>query len=201
MTEFGSKARRLLLAGAIAFATGAPTIACMGGDGGTTDAAGDDDDDDGGGKEESGGIEDGLIGSFQVQPSPEMLRELKILNAAVNGRPPPKNIKPPMGPDDKKMFREAKQASGGEKEYIKGQIKLMKGARVTFKSDGSGKYDFDGGNNPFKYTLSGASGNTAKITMNYDHGTVEKANLTLKGSDVHAEFTSPRATSIVFKRK
>jgi len=206
MTEWvGSKARRLLLAGAIAFATGAPTIACMGGDSGggeTTDGdhGGDEKPKDDGGAKKDKGIESALISTFKVQPSPEMLRELKILNAAVNGKPPPKKIKPPMGPPDKKMYNEAKKASGGEKEYIKSQIKLMKGARVTFEKGGKGKYVFDGGENPFKWTISNASAKSADIVMTYDHGTVEKAELKLKGSDIHAHFTSPRPTDIVFKK-
>jgi len=207
MTEWvGSKARRLLLAGAIAFATGAPTIACMGGDsGGETDGGGGNDNNGGGGGNGGGGetkadgVEGAIIGTFRVTPSDEALRELKILNAAVNGKPPPKNIKPPFGPKDKKTYQDAKRASGGEKEYIKGQLNLMKGARVTFEKGGKGKYVFDGGENPFNWTLSGASGKKGTIKMNYDHGVSEEGTITLKGSELHVHFTKPRPTDIIFK--
>ncbi len=203
MTEWvGSKARRLLLAGAVAFTMGAPTIACMGGDtsGGDDDGTEEDGGGDEGGDEKGGdGIESGMIGSFKVQPSEDALRELQIINAAINGKPPPKKLQPLKAPE-KDLYQSAKKASGGEKEYMKSQIKLMKGARVTFSKGGSGKYDFDGGSNSFDWTTSNVKGDSASITMKYDHGVVEKADLTLKGKDLHAHFTSPRATDIVFKK-
>lgn len=205
MTGFvGSQARRLLIAGALAFAVGVPTIACMGDTSGGDDVEendGDDGDDGGDDKADEGGdgIESAMIGSFKVQPSEAALRELQIINAAISGKPPPKKLGELKGAD-KTLYQTAKKASGAEKEYMKTQIKMMKGARVTFSKGGSGKYDFDGGTNPFDWSSSNVSDSSLNITMKYDHGVVEEAKLTLKGGDLHAHFTSPRETDIVFKK-
>jgi hypothetical protein len=200
MTEWvGSKARRMLVAGAVAFVVGVPMLACSGSESGGSDDGAEEHDDGGGDDKKADGIEAGMIGTFKVKPSESALREFQIINAAINGKPPPKKVQP-LKPPEKELYQAAKKASGAEKEYMKSQIKLMKGARITFKDGGKGMYEFDGGTNPFDWSLSGASGNEGTITLNYDHGVKEKAELELKGGDLHAHFTEPRSLDLVFAK-
>ena len=170
------------LATVLALAVGVPTLACSG-----MEAAGDD-------------LSTTMLGTYAVQPSPDTLRELKILKAAVSGKPPPKALQP-MSAADKEIYKTGKSAGASDKAAIKHQLNSMAGARVTFESDGKGLYTFNGGENPFSWTTTGATATTAELTMNYNHGVVESGTITLNGSDLDVHWKAPREIDLVFKRK
>ena len=200
MTKWvGTKARRLVIAGSVAFFVGVPLVACMGGADTSTDGAVKEEP-KGEPKKEAKGIADAMISTWAVVPGEDTLRQLKIINAAIEGNPPPKKLGD-LSADEKKLYNDAKKASGSEQQYFRGLISMMKGARVTFKADGSGQYDFDGGTNPFKYTTSNVNDSSLNVQINYDHGTVEKADLSMKGSDIAVHFTSPNVSDFTFKKK
>jgi hypothetical protein len=195
----GSKARRLLVASGVALVLGLPTLACMGG--ADTSTRGD----DGTTTEEpkpepkkGGELKDDLIATWKVQPSEQVLRELKIIKNAIEGKPPPKNLQP-LSDGEKNLYQDAKKASGAEQEYFSGLINRLKGARVTFEAGGKGRYDFDGGQNPFTYTTSGESADALSVEIKYDHGMVEKANLKRAGKAIDVHFTAPGEADYQFK--
>jgi len=195
----GSKVRRLLVASSVALMLGIPTVACMGG--ADTSTGGD----DGGDKTEkpepkkSASLKEDMVATWKVQPSEAALRELKIIRNAVGGKPPPKKLQP-LSDSEKKLFQDAKKASGSEQEFFRGLIARMSGARVTFESNGKGKYDFDGGENPFTYTTSNESADSLNVEIKYDHGTVEKASLKKKGANIDVHFTEPGTADYQFKK-
>ena len=130
-------ARRLLIAGALAFAVGAPTIACMGGDSATEDDGGGDDagGDDGGG-EEAQKAQARSLGNWQVQPSKDDMRLLKIINMGLNPKMSEaqfkQKLKPPPSAQEVAMFNDIKKvpANSPEAEFLKMQIKAMKDSNL-----------------------------------------------------------------------
>jgi hypothetical protein len=195
----GSKVRRLLVASGVALVLGIPTIACMGGADTSTGGDADGDKTEEPAPAKSAELKDDLQATWKVHPSPEALRELKIIKAAISGKPPPKKLQP-MSDSEKKLFQDAKKASGSEQQFFKGLIDRMSGARVTFEAGGKGRYDFDGGQNPFTYTTSNESADSLDVEIKYDHGTVEKANLKRKGDNIDVHFTSPATADYQFKK-
>jgi len=195
----GSKVRRLLMASGVALVLGVPTLACMGGgDTSGGDATDGTTKEEPAPKEEKGALKDDLVGTWKVQPSEEALRELKIIRNAIEGKPPPKKLQP-LSDAEKKLFQDAKKASGADQEFFRGLIARMSGARVTFDADGKGRYDFDGGQNPFTYTTSKESQDSVSIEIKYDHGVTEKADLKRKGKAIDVQFTAPSSGSYQFK--
>ena len=126
------------------------------------------------------------------------MRRLKIIRSGIEGKPPPKKLQP-LSADEKKLYQDAKKASGSEQDYFRGLIARQEGARVTFEANGKGRYDYDGGQNPFTYTTSGESANAMNIEIKYEDGVVEKAQLKRKGMAITAHFTSPSEADWTFK--
>jgi hypothetical protein len=170
------------LATGLALTVGVPTLACSG-----MDMA-------------SGDLSTTMLGTYAVQPSPDTLRELKILKAAVSGKPPSKGLQP-MSAADKEIYKTGKNAGASEKAAIKHQLNSMAGARVTFEGSGKGLYTFNGGENPFSWTTADTTATPAELTLTYDHGVVEIGTITLNGSDLDVHWKAPREMDLVFKSK
>ncbi len=159
------KARRLVFAGAVAFAVGAPTIACMGGDtavsddgDGDGDGDGDDDDDD--------GAQAKLQGDWRYFPVEEELRTLKVINAAISGKAKQLEKLKPLSSDEQAMYDDFKRRSKGDPEVaiVKEMIGSMKGATVTFDGDNFSLTN-DGGKSESEYEITSESGNSATVVV------------------------------------
>ena len=189
----GSKVRRLLVASGMALVLGVPTVACMGGG----DAPSGDTKEDAApaGK---GELKDELVATWKVHPGEDALRQLKIIRNAIEGKPPPKKLQP-LNDAEKKMYQDAKKASGSDQDAFRAIIGRLSNARVTFESGGKGRYDFDGGQNPFTYTTSNEKADSLTLEIKYDHGTVEKATLKKKGKIIDVQITSPSSMEVQFK--
>jgi hypothetical protein len=204
MSEFkGSKARRLMIAGGLALFVGLPLLACSGSADTSTDGAVEpapaDGPKEGKAKAPKADIASALHAEYKVVPGDAALRQMKLINAGVEGKPIPPKLDN-VTEDEKRLYNDAKKAAGPDKEYMRSQISMMKGARVTFRADGTGQYDFDGGKNLFKYTTSNVSSDALDIVITYDFGVVEKANLKMKGSDIAVHFTEPNVADFTFKQ-
>jgi hypothetical protein len=200
------KARRLLIVGALAFAVGAPTVACMGGGEEASDdddAAGDDDDDD---KAEEFDAAEALKGTWQVKPHPDDLRELKVINEAMRPKGDKdklkKKLSPPPTADELKLFDEVRKMpkNSPELEFLKSMIAIMKDARLKI-DDKTYVLTVADKNTTMQYTMTEKSGETAKVTVT-NGSSEEKHELTFKGSDeIAVAITSPRPQNLVFKRR
>lgn len=163
------KARRLLIAGALAFAVGAPTIACMGGETSGDEAGGDDGGDDGGGDEAKKASEK-LLGSWQVQPSKEDFRLLKIINMALN---PKMNLakfkekmKPPPNQAEIAQFEEFKKLppDSPEAQFLKMQIKMMKESNLEI-TDSKWILDVAGEKDEWTYTIDSETDDSVTVKL------------------------------------
>jgi len=158
------KAQRLLLAGALAFAVGAPTLACMGGDTASEDGADDaapDAGDDGG--EEAADAAGTMVGTWRVKPAEADLRVLKIINMAINNPKAneqmlQKKIKPPPSAEEIAMFNELKKAdpNSPEVEFARLQIQMMREARLEI-DDKKWTLDLAGEKQSYSYKVKSSS--------------------------------------------
>jgi len=131
---FTQTGRRLFIGAGLAFAIGAPTIACMGGDEVAEDGDEDGTDDGEDGEEEEAGNR--MVGTWQMQPDENSLRELRVIDAVLNPSPAKKKGLEPLTAEDQKIFKEWKnKKSGPEADLMRAQIKFMKGSQFTFTDD------------------------------------------------------------------
>ena len=187
-----------MIAAGVAFSVGVPLLACSGAADTSTDGAAPPADAPKEEKKaEKKGIGDALHSTWKVKPGADTLRQLKIINAAIEDKPVPKNLGDLSGPEQQ-LYNDAKKASGADQQYYRGLIAMLKGARVTFESNGKGKYQFDGGDNPFSYTTSNVTDKSLDIVITYDHGVVEKANMKLEGANIEVHFTAPQTADFTF---
>lgn len=180
-TWIDRKARRLLLAGALAFAVGAPTVACMGG--GTTEEGGGD---EGGGGDEAApkDVQEKALGNWTVQPSKEDMRMLKIFNMALN---PKMNVdqfkeklQPPPTPEEVELFKQVQTLppDSPEAQFVKMQIKMMKESLLEITES---KWILTMGGEKDEWTYSVVSKDDTTLTVKLDSG--ETNTLTFKSDD------------------
>ncbi len=172
-TWFEHSARRLVVAGALAFAVGAPTLACMGGGGTTEEDGGGADDggaDDGGADEASKSAHQRSVGTWQVQPSKEDMRQLKILNMALNPKIKEaqfkQKLKPPPSNDELALFRQVKQVppNSPDAQLVRMQIKMMKESRLTI-TEAKWTMEMGGDKQEWSYTVVSDSPDTVKVKL------------------------------------
>ena len=115
-------ARRLLIAGGLAFFMGAPTIACMGGGEAEVgeDAGGDEEKKEE--KKEEAKPESKIIGSWQMRPPQSEMRNFKIIDAAVSGKPQKKQKLGQLKGDEKKLFDEVAGMKGPTEQHIRCRV-------------------------------------------------------------------------------
>ena len=162
-------ARRLLIAGGLAFFMGAPTIACMGGGEAEVgeDAGGDEEKKEE--KKEEAKPESKIIGSWQMRPPQSEMRKFKIIDAAVSGNPKKKQDLGQLQGDEKKLFDEVAGMKGPEKKNMQNMLKLMKQNKFVFtESDVTVQFGADEKFGPVKYTVVSAS--DSAITVKFDPG-------------------------------
>lgn len=163
-------ARRLLIAGALAFAVGAPTIACMGGDSATEDDGGGGDGDGDGGGDEAKSAQDRSLGNWQVQPSPDDMRLLKIINMGLNPKMNEaqfkQKLKPPPKPEEIAMFNDIKKvpANSPEAEFLKMQIKAMKDSNLEI-TEKKWVLSMAGDKDEWSYTVQSDNGDELKVKL------------------------------------
>ena len=171
-------ARRLLIASALAFAVGAPTIACMGGDSATEDDGGGDDGggDDGGG-EDAKMAQAKSLGNWQVQPSKDDMRLLKIINMSLNPKMNEasfkQKLKPPPSAAEVQMFNDFKSlpANSPEAEFLKMQIKAMKESNLEI-TEKKWVLSMAGDKDEWSYTVTSETAD--ELTVKLDSGETNK---------------------------
>ncbi len=184
---FSTRAPRLLLAASLAFAVGVPTIACTGGGGVSADAA----------------ASERIVGTWQVQPNEDDLRQLKIIDAALGKKKDlaklKKKLKPKMTAAEEEMFKALANAPANSPElkFAKEQLKMMKQARLTI-TDSKYSMKFGDDVNEWTYKVSKESGDD--ITLKLDNGEVHE--LELETNDlINVTITSPQKLELRFSRK
>ena len=166
-----TKARRLTLAAAVAFAVGVPTLACTG----SADVAEDVADEP---------AEDGLaaksVGNWRVKPSDEELRQLKILDMAINKEGSnvgmlQKKLKPPPTPEEIATFELLKSMdpNSPDMQFAKMQLEMMKSANLEITSS-KWNLTFGGETESWSYTVQSESG--SKLVVKLDSGEVNELN-------------------------
>ncbi len=194
-------ARRMLLAGALAFTVGAPTIACMGGDS-TSEEGGDDG--DGGGEDEAKDAYAKSLGNWSVQPSKEDLRTLKVIDMGLKPKIKESDfkakLKPPPTDQELALFREIKKLpkDSPEAQFMKMQIKAMKQSNLEITED-TWTLDMAGEKEVWKYTV--VSSDDTVVTVKLDSG--ETNTLTfVKDDKVKVKISDAGGSmELVFKRK
>jgi hypothetical protein len=162
------KMRRLLVAGAVAFTVGAPTIACMGGE--VSDGAGPSDDgpagDDDGDDDDAQGAKAKLQGTWRYFPVEEELRTLKIINAALSGRKKAIEKLKPLNAEEQATYDEFKGLSKDDPmaQAMSEIIKVMKGATIEFDGD-SFKLSNPDGTTTTTFEVKSESGDKATIVI------------------------------------
>lgn len=210
-------ARRILMAGGLAVALLVPTLACMGG-GDSFDAvpipdapgedAGEKPDE---GSNDGGGEADAkakLLGTWQVKPRPEDLRQLKVISIALRPNGTPQMVKkqlgsPPPTPEEVALFKDVQKlpADDPDRKFLQSMIQMMKDARLVVDQD-KWHYTFGGDTVSMGWTVDDHSGDTMKVTLTGGPGGTEKHTLTFKGSDqVDVHITAPKEQHLVFARK
>ena len=163
--------RRLLFVGAVALTVGIPTLACSGGSGGGDEA------------EEVAEVEEDdagtdaaakIQGTWQVQPEASQLRELKIVNLAIN-KPNAKveqlnkKLDPDATPEEVAMFNELKKAdpSSPEVAFAKTFIQMMKDARLEVDAN---KWTLTMAGDTDSWTYTVASSSDDSVTVKLESG-------------------------------
>jgi hypothetical protein len=161
-------ARRLLIAGGLAVFVGVPTIACTGSTEVVDDGAADDD----GGKDkkkDAATPESKIVGTWQMRPPADQLRNFKIMDAALSGKAQKKQKLGKMSGAEQQLFEQVKGMKGAEKKMVNAQLKFMKQSQFTFSdSDVTVQFGADEKFGPVKYTVVTASDDG--ITMKFDPG-------------------------------
>ena len=172
-------ARRLVIAGALAFAVGAPTIACMGGDSTSDEAGGGDEggdadeggDDDGGGEEQDAKAR--ALGNWTVVPAKEDARKLKIISMGLQPKSTEerlkKTLKPPPTAEELTMYREVKKVDpkSPEAQFLKLQIKMMKDSNLEISES---KWVLEMGDEKDEWSYTVQSSSADELVVKLDSG-------------------------------
>jgi hypothetical protein len=194
------KVRRLMLAGAVALTVGLPILACGGG----ADRA---DPVKETIVEEDDGLdpEQAIVGVWMIQPEATQLRELKIIDFAVN-RPDTKlgqlkkRLKPPPTEAEIKTYNELRAAdpNSPEIDFAKMYLDMLKSARLEITSS-KWALDLAGEQDSWTYTVQGKTADS--LTVKLEDGSVNK--LVFKDEDhVDVQLTQGGQTlDLGFKRE
>jgi hypothetical protein len=158
------QAKRLLIGLGLSLAVGLPTVACMGDSSETPNEAPAGGDDDAGEDDAASKI----VGKWQMQPDKSELRNLMIIDAALSGKPKKKDKLGKLSGTEQALFNEWKGKKGAEADFMKAQIKLLKGYQLTFTSSQvTVKFGPDSFG-PVSYTVKSAS--DSGLTVTFDPG-------------------------------
>lgn len=162
---FHRKARRLMVATTLTLAVGLPMLACSGGGDVATDGTTTPDPvpapkaDDPAKK---------VVGTWRMVPPEEELRRLKVIDAALSGKPQKKEKLGSMTADEKALFNEWSGKKGAEAQAMKGQIRFSKNCQFTFTdSQVTVKFE-DESFGPVNYSVVSATDNNT--TVKFDPG-------------------------------
>jgi hypothetical protein len=156
--------RRLLLAGVVGFSIGLPMLACSGG--ATTDAATDvakpEPPDEADPKKR-------IVGTWRMIPTEDRLRELKIIDAAISGKPQKKEKLGKLSDAEDKLFKEWENKKGEEAKAMKNELKFVKNCLFEFTdSQVTIKFGEDETFGPIGYTV--VSATDTNTTLKFDPG-------------------------------
>lgn len=179
------RSQRLLLAGALSITVGIPTLACTGG----------------GQAVESPSSR--IQGTWKIQPNEADLRNLKILDFALN-KPTKldqlkKKLKPKMTSSELEMFNAVSKApkNSPEIKMAKAQMAIMKSARLTITSSNY-SLNLGGNTDEWQYEISKETGK--QLTLKLDNGEVH--NLTFETDNlINVVITKPERLELRFKRE
>lgn len=159
--------RRLLLAGVVGICVGLPMLACSGA-GTTTDAT--DAVTPVPTPEPSADPAKKIVGTWRMVPTEENLRELKIIDAAMSGKPQKKEKLGKLSDTEEKLFKEWEGKKGGEDaKMMKSQLKFAKNCLFEFSdSQVTIKFGEDETFGPVSYTV--VSATDANTTLKFDPG-------------------------------
>lgn len=123
--------RRLLLAGVVTLCVGLPMLACSGGGKATDDAT------DGvvaptPTPEPSADPAKRVVGTWRMVPTEDRLRELKIVDAAMSGKPQKKEKLGKLSDTEEKLFKEWEGKKGDEAKQMKSELKFAKNCLFEF---------------------------------------------------------------------
>jgi hypothetical protein len=161
-------ARRLMLATGVAICIGLPLLACTGGGTPATDAATD--------------VAtptpvpapaadpaQRLVGTWRMVPPDTELRKLKIMDAAISGKPQKKEKLGDLTAEEQKLYKEWEGKKGPDLQAAKQAIKFAKSCTFEFTdSQVTVKFGEDDVNGPFPYTKVDAT--DAQTVIKFDPG-------------------------------
>lgn len=160
-------ARRLLLASGVALSIGLPLLACSGS---TTDGATD------AVEPEPAGPETKIVGSWRMVPDEATLRLLKVVDAAISGKPNKKEKLGTLTADEEALFAEWSNKKGSdEAKLMKSQLRFIKDSQFTFTDKQVTVKMGDETVGPIAYEM--VSATDANTTLKFDIG---------NGKDTHS---------------
>ena len=160
-----TKMRRVMWAGALAVTVGLPTLACSGSSD-SEDAVEEVVEED-----DSFDPEEAIVGTWMIQPEKAQLRELKILDFAIN-KPKTgveqlkKRLKPPPTEAEIITFKELRKAdpSSPEVEFAKMYLEMLKSARLEISSS-KWTLDMAGEKDSWGYTIESKTDDALKVKL------------------------------------
>ena len=158
--------RRLLLAGVVTLCVGLPMLACSGG--GATDGATDtvvtpEQ------PEPSADPAKRVVGTWRMVPTEERLRELKIVDAAMSGKPQKKEKLGKLSDSEEKLFKEWEGKKGDDAKAMKSELKFAKNCLFEFSdTQVTIKFGEDETFGPIAYDVVEATDKTT--TLKFDPG-------------------------------
>jgi hypothetical protein len=163
-------ARRWMLASGIALCIGVPLLACTGGGTPATDAATDvatptptpt--------PEPAADPAKRLVGTWRMVPPDDELRKLKIMDAAISGKPQKKEKLGTLTAEEQKLYNEWTNKKGPDLQAAKQAIKFAKSCTFDFTdTQVTVKFGDDDTNGPFPYSV--VSATDTNTTIKFDPG-------------------------------
>jgi hypothetical protein len=162
------KSRRLIVAGSVVFAVAASSLACMGGTPtdvvtpapspapAPTPAP------------TPAPSANKMLGNWRIVPPESELRNLKVINAAIGGKPQQKERLGTMTADEQAVFNEWKAKKGPEVEAMRAQLKFLKNCHFEFTDTQVTVIFEDEKFGPVSYTT--VSSTDANTTVKFDPG-------------------------------
>lgn len=164
MKAWFHNARRMAVAGTVALVVGVPGIACMGGETTPTDQTAPAPTPD----PEPADPATKIVGTWRMIPDEAKLRELKIIDAAISGKPQKKEKLGDLTKEEQKLFDDWEDKKGPEVKAKKAEIRFMKGCQFVYTdSQVTVKFDEEAFG-PVSYTV--VSATDANLTLRFDPG-------------------------------
>jgi hypothetical protein len=110
-----------------------------------------------------------IVGTWRMVPTEARLRELKIIDAAISGKPQKKEKLGKLSADEEKLFKEWEGKKGDEAKDMKFQLKFAKNCLFEFTdSQVTVKFGEDETFGPVGYTV--VSATDSNTTVKFDPG-------------------------------